>query len=268
MYTKINLYGDSFFHNKVGNLISSTENKKPHKAHFVFDGSGKFNLFVDSGIFEVENISNTKQNYAWLLESKSIRPDLIEHFKINTVEKIKPFKQIFTHNIELLELNEKFTYLHPTGPWVDDIQLKEKSKLVSMIASTKKNTKMQKLRNKYAKKMNKKIDVFGEGRNQIVHKEEGLAGYYFSIVFENDLTPDYYSEKLLDCFLLKTIPIYFGIKSIGKYFDENGIIWFKEFDLKNLSSDIYYKKLESVNRNYNIVKNMQLPEDFIVDKIL
>ena len=115
--------------------------------------------------------------------------------------------------------------------------------------------------------MKRKIDVFGEGRNPIIHKEEGLSEYYFSIVFENDLTKDYFSEKVLDCFALKTIPIYYGIKSLGKYFDENGVIWFDQFNLKDLSKDLYYKKIDAVERNYQRIRELKLPEDVILDKI-
>ena len=268
MYTKINLFGDTFLDNRVENLISSTVNKKPKKVEFVSDGTGEINLFVDSGIYYLENVKNRKSNYAWLLESYAVKPDLIEYFKQNTINRISPFEKIFTHNLDLINLNEKFEYLHPTGHWVNEENLTEKSKLVSMIASTKKNTEMQKIRHKYAKKMKRKIDVFGEGRNPIIHKEEGLSEYYFSIVFENDLTKDYFSEKILDCFALKTIPIYYGIKSLGKYFDENGVIWFDQFNLKDLSKDLYYEKVDSIERNYQIIKELQLPEDVILDKIL
>lgn len=267
MYTKVNLIGDTFLHNKVGNLISSTGNKKPEKVEFVSDDTGEINLFVDSGIYDLENIKNNKPNYAWLLESYSVRPDLVDYFKQDTINRSSPFEKIFTHNIDLINSNKVFEYLHPTGYWVNEENLREKSKLVSMIASTKKNTEMQKLRHKYAKKMKRKIDVFGEGRNPITHKEEGLSEYYFSIVFENDLTKDYFSEKVLDCFALKTIPIYYGIKSLGKYFDENGVIWFDQFNLKDLSKDLYYKKIDAVERNYQRIRELKLPEDVILDKI-
>ena len=268
MGIKVNLFGDTFLHNKVENIISSTANKKPKSVEFVTDGTGQINLFVDNGIYDLNKVNNKKANYAWLLESYSVRPDLVNYFKENTISRVSPYEKLFTHNIDLINLNEKFEYLHPTGHWVNEDSLVEKCKLVSMIASTKKNTEMQKLRHKYAKKMKRKIDVFGEGRNPIIHKEEGLSEYYFSIVFENDLTQDYFSEKVLDCFALKTIPIYFGIKSLGKYFDENGVIWFDQFSLKDLSRGLYYEKLDSVERNYQKIKELQLPEDAILDKIL
>ena len=51
---------------------------------------------------------------------------------------MSPYEKLFTHNIDLINLNEKFEYLHPTGHWVNEESLVDKCKLVSMIASTKK----------------------------------------------------------------------------------------------------------------------------------
>ena len=48
----------------------------------------------------------------------------------------------------------------------------------------------------------------------------------FSIVIENSIESDYFTEKLLDCFLTGTIPIYVGTKTTSEYFDTDGIIYF------------------------------------------
>lgn len=46
----------------------------------------------------------------------------------------------------------------------------------------------------------------------------------FHIAIENISQNDYFTEKLLDCFLTFTIPIYWGCPNIGSYFDIDGII--------------------------------------------
>ena len=100
-----------------------------------------------------------------------------------------------------------------------------------MIASSKKKTKGQKKRNKIANKFSNKIDLFGEGRKYIKNKRR-INRLLFSIVVENDFTNDYFSEKILDCFATKTIPIYLGSNNITNYFDETGIIFYKNFNFK------------------------------------
>ena len=86
MKLKINLYGNAFLHNIVEGKISSTDNQTPQYVEFVTDGSGEINLFVDSGLFEIEQLHSSKPNYGWMLESKSIRPDIFEYFSKENIK--------------------------------------------------------------------------------------------------------------------------------------------------------------------------------------
>ena len=228
---KINLYGETFRHNLVDGVISSTVNKKPSFIEYVEDGTGSINLFVDLAILEAHKTKSDKPNYGWLLESNCIHPQLVEEMK-NNQSYINYFNNIFTHNLELTNLNEKFKFMYPTGYWVDEIKDIKKTKLISMIASSKKSTVGQKKRNRIARKYKNKVDLFGEGRNFINKKEEGLLDYCFSIVVENDFTDNYFSEKILDCFATKTVPIYIGSKNIKNFFDMGGIIFYENFNYK------------------------------------
>ena len=92
-------------------------------------------------------------------------------------------------------------------------------------------------------------------------KEIALLPYCYSVVIENDSTPNYFSEKLLDCFASKTIPIYLGTKSIHNYFDKKGIISFNDFDQKIITFDNYQSLKEHIDNNFNEVKKYRLPED-------
>lgn len=46
---------------------------------------------------------------------------------------------------------------------------------------------------------------------------------HYHLAIENCESRFYFSEKLLDCFLTDTIPIYWGCRNIGEYFDLRGI---------------------------------------------
>ncbi len=48
--------------------------------------------------------------------------------------------------------------------------------------------------------------------------------YRYSIVIENSDEPNYFSEKLIDCLLCRSIPIYWGCRNIDMFFDVSGII--------------------------------------------
>jgi hypothetical protein len=69
-----------------------------------------------------------------------------------------------------------------------------------------------------------------------------------------------FTEKLIDCFLTGTIPIYYGCPSIGKFFNIKGIIVIDNIhDLANviptLNIDLYNTMMPFMEENYNTSQN-------------
>lgn len=90
-----------------------------------------------------------------------------------------------------------------------------------------------------------------------IDKEIIFNNAKFSIIIENGIEEDYFSEKIIDCLSTKTIPIYRGCPSISKYFDVNGFIIFNTLEelidiIVNLSKDFYETKLKEVEKNYEM----------------
>jgi len=82
----------------------------------------------------------------------------------------------------------------------------------------------------------------------------------FHIAIENIKRDNFYTEKILDAFLTKTIPIYYGCPNIGEFFNSDGIITFdnetQAIDICNsLTEDDYYKRVNAINENYKIAKS-------------
>jgi hypothetical protein len=76
----------------------------------------------------------------------------------------------------------------------------------------------------------------------------------FSITIENVARENWFTEKLIDCFTTKTIPIYYGCPNIGKWFNEDGIIKFNTLEelktiLNTLTPEDYNKRLEAAEDN-------------------
>ncbi len=67
-------------------------------------------------------------------------------------------------------------------------------------------------------------DIMGRGYAPFDRKSEGLAPFRFSVVIENVREPSYFTEKLIDCLLCNTVPIYWGAPDIGEYFDTRGML--------------------------------------------
>ncbi len=59
---------------------------------------------------------------------------------------------------------------------------------------------------------------------RVENKLEFQEGYNFSIAFENASSPGYTTEKILQAFAAKTIPIYWGDPMIGNEFNEKAFI--------------------------------------------
>jgi hypothetical protein len=73
----------------------------------------------------------------------------------------------------------------------------------------------------------------------------------------------------LDCFLTGTIPIFKGTKKIVNYFDSNGIIFLDEIDnLSELTSDLYYSKMDSIKENFERAFEYELLDDWLFEKYI
>ena len=126
-----------------------------------------------------------------------------------------------------------------------------------------------KYRQKIISKYKNKLDLFGRGYKTIPTKDVGIKDYMFSVAMENGTYPLMYTEKITDCFAMGTIPIYYGTDSIGEVFDTNGIIKLTDdLNLESLTSEIYYSKIDSIKKNYEITMNLPTVEDYIYEKYI
>jgi hypothetical protein len=70
------------------------------------------------------------------------------------------------------------------------------------------------------------VDLFGTAFNKpIQDKNEIISEYYFNICFENDLYPNYVTEKLFDSWSSGAIPIWWGLDDFG-YINDEAVINF------------------------------------------
>ena len=46
----------------------------------------------------------------------------------------------------------------------------------------------------------------------------------FHVAIENCVLPNYFTEKVVDCFRTKSVPIYLGCPNIGDYFNVDGMV--------------------------------------------
>ena len=68
------------------------------------------------------------------------------------------------------------------------------------------------------------FELMGKGFHPVKDKWSGLAPYLYSIALENGSMPHYFTEKITDCFLAWTLPIYWGCTNLEEYFPPESFI--------------------------------------------
>lgn len=265
MKQKINMVGGGFQHE-----VCSSAGSVPSLIEWVkFNHTAPISIHVDHGIIH-QSVDKTKKNYAWLSESKTINHELYKWCIENISFLEDNFELIFTHDKSLLPISDKFKMVICNArPWVKDYGIHQKNKLISMVASNKVMCEDHKYRQKIISKYRNKLDLFGRGYREIPTKDVGIKDYMFSVAMENGTYPLMYTEKITDCFVMGAIPIYYGSESIGEVFDTNGIIKLTDdLDLESLTSEIYYSKIDSIKKNYEITMNLPTAEDYIYEKYI
>jgi hypothetical protein len=232
------------------------------------DLSKNFEEIVITNLGGVNSFKN-KKVYGWLIEPRELFPSEYEFAE----KSCELFEKIFTYDNQLLSKSDKFEFLPIGGCWIDeeDRKIYEKNKLICSFVSSKTWMSGHKLRHDIVKKFDN-IDFFGHNFTYVSKKIDGLRDYRFCIVVENQKIDYLFTEKLIDCFMTGTIPIYYGCPSISNFFDINGIIEFntiKELDeiLSKLDENLYNSLIESVKNNFEIAKKYCLADDLIYDKI-
>jgi len=131
--------------------------------------------------------------------------------------------------------------------FLKSLPIPEKTKLISCIASDLRQLEGHRLRVDFIKDIKQDfplIDFFGRGSHFIRDKMDGLLPYKYSIAIENSSSDNYFTEKINDCFLTHTVPIYYGCRNIDKYFPYQSFI---SIDINN--RDEARKKINDLLQN-------------------
>jgi len=256
---KIGLIGGDFQH-----AYSTTLWK--HPTYFKWDKGNRNDItfYIDTMILHGCDDVISKRKFAWLVESRMIVPTAIDDIKNNWKKISESYEYLFTHYKEIYDLADNFIYLPPHGYWIKDPQIYSKTKLVSMMSSSKNMGAGHGYRLGWVNKLRDKLDLYGRGFRNIDNKEEAISDYMFSVTIENDSYETYWSEKILDCFACGTIPIYHGSPDLCDYFNMDGVIILTDdFDIKQLTPELYYSKMDAIKDNFNRTLKYNIIEDDI-----
>ena len=277
---KMTLVGSAFSSN-----YSTNSDLLPKKFRWTQEDT-PIKVFVDAAI--PHGISYNKKSgekkIAWVCESRSIFYEWgVKKEVFWDPQSIKilegSYDALFFSDREYSKLSPKFhfSFAGSNLPWCKNQKIFDKTKLVSMIASSKRLTSGHLLRHTYAQKFSKHIDLYGGafGSKRIgddstpwPNKSEAINDYMFQIVIENDSYSTYFTEKITDCFATGTIPIYWGAPDIGEHFNMDGIIVLDDtFDINSLTPELYQSKMYAIKDNFERVQKLEGADDQLFNLI-
>jgi len=267
-YMEINLISNTIpFKDSYANMWWPDDNLKVVKNIQNYSGT---TVFVDDCIPLVNRVTS-KKKVAWLIEPPVIKSEGYELLKNPLVQNC--FDLILTFDENLVKSNPEKIKLFPFGAcWIseENCKIHKKSKLISIVASNKNYAPGHRLRHSLISSLgNHSVDLYGTGYNEFPHTNEGrlmpFKDYMFSIVIENSRMDNYFTDKIVDCLSVGTVPLYWGAPNIDKYFDVGGILNFDSIEdclklLNNCTQDYYNGFTEVISKNFNTYKNWASPD--------
>lgn len=131
------------------------------------------------------------------------------------------------------EIRHRTTYLqHQSQPWFVNRSFDEllemepppKPHLLSVVTSNKARTKGHRYRLSLAQALKEHFGdtahLLGRGFADFEDKWDALGPYRYSLAVENTVMDNYITEKLSDCYLSFTHPLYVGAPNVQRYYPE------------------------------------------------
>lgn len=240
------------------------------KMHALYDHFPDHNPVPDDAYIEcyadmrMMDCQGGRKNIAMLLEPKSMIKPAYDYVR----DHIDLFRYVFTHDAALLKLPNVYE-LNWADVWL--VKDSEKTKGISICTSYKDWCDLHRARlelARYYQDHDGADAYFGDWNNPNipnVKAEDYLEHYKFSIIIENDLDDWWYTEKILNCFGTKTVPIYVGASRIGERFNADGIIQVENWrDIPSIVEHLdidreYSERIDAINDNFNRIQPYMTP---------
>lgn len=177
------------------------------------------------------------------------------------------FRYIFTHDSRLLRLPQA-RMLNWADVWLTTDSPKTKG--ISLVTSPKDWCPLHHARLElynYFKEHGGVDCFYGDWNNpdiENIKPQDYLEHYKFSIIIENDIDDYWFTEKILNCFSTKTVPIYVGSPLVEKIFNPDGIIRLQVEDIPRIVAHLnideaYRYRLKAIEDNFKRVEPWKTP---------
>lgn len=243
--------------------------------YFFCDTDKKVKLIIDPNTQYFQYVLPTdRKNYDVLVLIQGMEPKEINNITDEVINYHKHFDKILSSYPEVLSVCENAEHFLYASCWIltredktranhrteyHNIFTTNKEFQLSHVMSNKNYLPGHRLRHQTKDIIQKKrnFELFFPTSIPMEEKFKLFENAMFHIAIENTKNINYISEKIVDCFMSYTIPIYWGCPNISEYFNKDGIIFFEtkeelEIILDTLTEEDYYKRIDAVIENYEI----------------
>lgn len=230
-------------------------------------GNTRVSISIDNLSFDQE----ADYRILFLAEPYAIAPTVNE----GALRNAHSFDKIYTFGQAILD-KYKTAELFPWGSsWLDFKDLKvNKKPHITFVTSSKSQAPGHELRLAIHEALASLDEVNGleiyQHKSPPFHERRNdfFETAMFHIAAENSQQKNYFTEKIIDCFASKTIPIYYGCPNIGDWFNMDGIITFNDIkDLEHIfdyvDEDYYNSRQAAIEENYEIAKQFHGVNDVV-----
>ena len=216
-----------------------------------------------------------------------VEPNIIFNHQDEIIKQCGNYDYIITYNAEVLK-KCKNAYKYVYGrTWIqpedyNNIDIKNKVFRITTVVGSKSGTSGYKLRRNTYDSQNlitsvpTRFFISAHAHNIVPRKNKNtpklnanskkkfdlFKDSQFSLIIENSRQANYFSEKLCDCVITKTVPVYWGCPNISEYFDTTGWILLEDESVEHLAQKInalnaehYMKNIDTVEKNFKKVKD-------------
>jgi hypothetical protein len=190
-----------------------------------------------------------------------------ELFNLHTfaIQNQHVFSCILTWSQEVLDSCSN-AFLFPFGmsflweqpEFFENIKLEDKKLKVFFVCGNKQMVEGHKFRHKvYEQKDKITIPSTWIYTCPSEEKLEHFKDSMFHVAVENVKKENFFTEKIIDAFLTRTVPVYRGCTNLDQFFDMDGVITFDTEDelvqiLNSLTEEDYLKRKEAIETNYKL----------------
>lgn len=213
--------------------------------------------------------------------SVKVNKDNIIHLCIEPPNEVSKYRHYANKNVSIIfntvDIKENNFLTHCALPWhvnkdfdflssLKVENLKKEDKIV-WVTSNQRTSKIHNVRMDYLDKISALqlpfVELYGRGINPIDDKWDVMSTAKYAIAYENYKNDYYWTEKIMDCYLSYSMPIYFGCNLIDNFFPKDSYI---QLDPNDKHIDLFLKEIVTSKKWENNLDGITKARELILNE--